>query len=566
MSISTSSRPRWQVRQRESNDIVEHLCAIRSIRPEELSPDFERHLHDPFLLPDMEKACRIFSEVVRAKKHVTIFGDYDADGTPAAALLSLSFDRLGVPHTVVLPTRETGYGLRLEDVEQAAKHSDVLVTVDTGITSTKEVLRAKELGLQVIILDHHLPAAEIPPADAVVDPFVPTSKYPFPHICGCAVAYKFIQALSKEFPDSLTESFRKWLLDIVAISTVADMMVMRDENRTLVHYGLIVLQKNRRVGLKALLEVAGIEPKNVDASSIGYAIGPRFNAGGRLGDNRIVYDLLRTEDPREALKLARTIERFNKERQDLVNELYLLVERELFLQNDPSDKFFVVSGESWPTGLLGLTAGKICQQHNRPVVVLSYSDEQYSGSGRSGDNYSLIDGLTSQASLLERFGGHRTAAGLALKKENYTKFVGAIKEHANQQLSEQDLLASFSADAILQSDEVTLETARRIKQLEPFGLQNPQPLFIIQNVQIEPLKKLGRKQNHIKTIGRIGEVSFDIIGFNMINTHELFGDVPVIDCLGSLEENVWNNRRSLQVRLVDYHPAGKEIIEFHGKK
>lgn len=566
MSISINIRPRWLVKTRSHDDIVEHLCEIRSIRPEELSPDYERHLHDPFLLPDMEKACQILIDAQNNKRKITIFGDYDADGTPAAALLSLAFDRLGISHSVVLPTRETGYGLRLEDVESAAKDSQVLITVDTGVTSVKEIIRAKELGLSVIVLDHHLPAENLPPADAIVDPFVPSSKYPFPNICGCTIAYKFIQALSKEFPEQLTEAFRKWLLDLVAISTVADMMVMRDENRTLVHYGLLVLRKNKRVGLRALLKVAGIDADKIDASTIGYAIGPRLNASGRLSDNRIVYELLVTTDSHKAMELAEKIEQSNKERQALVEELSKAVEEVLFLQNSRDDKFFVVSGQSWPSGILGLTAGKLTQRYHRPAIVLTIQNGQYSGSGRSNDNYSLIEALNSQANLLNRFGGHRTAAGLSLTEDNYQKFVDGIKAHADSHLTADDLVASYTADAVLKPSEISLETARRLKQLEPFGFQNPQPQFIIQNVQIDKPKKLGRQQNHIKTAGRVGEINFDIIGFNMASIHDHFGDLPTIDCLGSLEENVWNNRRTLQLRLADFHPVGKQILELNGEK
>lgn len=560
MSITTNSRAaRWKIRQRQHELLIDHLCAVRSIAPEELEFDFERSSHDPKLLPDMDKACWLFEEAVTKKWKIGIFGDYDADGTPGAALLVLLCRRFGLEHCAVLPTRETGYGLRAEDVRRFAEDCQLLITVDTGITAVAEIKLAVELGLKVIVLDHHLPAEELPVATALVDPYIDGSRYPFSHLCGCAVAYKFITALSHAYPEKITEAFRKWLLDLVAISTVSDMMVMRGENRMLVHFGLKVLQKNKRIGLRALLRGAGLEPDQITAETIGYGIGPRLNAFGRLGDNTIVLDLLLTDDERTAEVLASKIEQANRERQQLVEELAKEIDRVLFVQNKRDDPFFVVSGEDWPTGILGLAAGRVSAAYNRPAVVLAKVDDQFVGSGRSPETYSLIDGLTAQKKFLKRFGGHRTAAGLSVHAGKLEQFISGLKAHAALLLSAEDMVPIHVADAELSEAELSLATARQIRKLEPFGFQNPPPLFLIRNVTLSSVRYIGRQNNHLKATASSGAARFDVIGFNLAKQHGLHNEPKLVDCLGCLEENVWNGRRTLQLRVVDCHPAGKPV-------
>lgn len=555
-----SLRPtRWQVQPRQSDDLLEHLCRLRSFDHTQLEPNYEDQLHDPFLLPDMKIACELIERAVAEKQTVTIFGDYDADGTPASALLSIVFNQLGVKNSVLLPTRETGYGLRREDILAIAKTSQLLVTVDTGITSVEEITAAKELGLKVIVLDHHLPKETLPPADAVVDPFVENSKYPFPNLCGCALAFKLSEALATIFPNLLTPSFRKWLLDLVAVSTVADMMIMRGENRVLVHYGLKVLRKNRRLGLSSLLKVAGIEASTIDAGIIGYAIGPRLNASGRLGDNRPALDLLTATDRVKAEAIAAEIEKSNRTRQQLVETVLKDAEAKLFQQNSLDDRFFVLTDSAWQPGVLGLVAGKLAANYQRPVVVLTKKGTQFVGSGRSPQTYRLIDGLSSQQQHLTRFGGHSAAAGLAVEADNLEKFTEGVKAHAAGVLTDTDLLPLKRSEAVLRSDEVTLSNARKIQQLSPFGLENAQPLLIVPEVIMSQPKTIGRNNNHIKSRGRISGQEFDIIGFGLASTHLAQNYDQPMDCMGYLEENVWNNIRKLQLRVVDYRAHGQKI-------
>ncbi len=567
--MSTPSKviaARWRVLGRTKSNLIEHLCELRGLTPNNLEPDFSTQLHDPLLLPDMKIAVDLVKDAVAKKWPVVIFGDYDADGTPAAALLSMVMDRLGVRHQVILPTRTEGYGLSLDVVENLPAETKLLITVDTGITNIDEITLAKKKGLKVIVLDHHLPKSKgdggLPPADAVVDPFVPGSAYPFPYLCGCALAYKLTEALSVHFPAALNESFKKWLLDLVAISTVADMMPITGENRVLVHYGLKVLKKTRRPGLQALLTAAGIAAEKVTAGTLGFTIGPRLNASGRLHDNRPAFELLVTRDPDQAAGLAEVIEANNRERQALVEKVMADAEEQLFRQNSISDRCLVVVGRDWPAGVLGLVAGKFANKHLRPTIVLSEHGGQLSGSSRSSGDYSIIEGLDSQQALLSRYGGHRQAAGLGLAKGNLSKFVDGIKAHATERISAADLVPSYIADGFLETTEASLDTAELISKMGPFGQENATPLLIWRGVTLGPPRLIGASGDHCKWSIAGGGGNIDVIGFGMGNRETFSGPV---DLLGHLEVNEWRESVKPQLRLVDFRPAGMEIEETNAK-
>lgn len=551
------SKTRWRVYARQDDDLIKHLSAVRGLTEADLLLDFN-NLHNANLLPDMKVARELIKKAVAQSWFVTIFGDYDADGTPAAAVLASVMERLGLQYRVVIPTRADGYGLKLKDVEAAAASSQLLITVDTGVAAVEEIKQAKKLGLAVIVLDHHLPKAELPPADALVDPYVPNSSYPFNNLCGCALAYKLAEAVAADFPKVLTEGFRKWLLDLVAISTVADMMVMRGENRLLVHYGLQVLRKTRRPGLSALLEVAGLDPYKLSAENLGYALGPRLNASGRMGDNYPAYELLMARTPAEARERARAINKLNTERQAVMEMVTREAEQALFTQNSPSDRVFVVVGKEWPAGVIGLAAGKLCYRHNRPVVVLTGAGETLTGSARSIGDYSIIDGLDASAGHLTRHGGHKQAAGLSLTKTQLPKFVDSLKRHAQKGIKAEDLIPILTADAILAADEVSLATAKAVNKLEPFGHDNPSPKFIIKDVKLASPRTMGKDGSHLRWQATLDGKDLEIVGFGMASR---FAESPhtTAHIFGALEQNHWNGTTRLQFKLSDYQPTDHKI-------
>ncbi len=549
---------RWHLYRRSDSSLLEHLCRIRGFQPDMIKPSFTEHLHDPELLPDIAEARRLIATAVKKGWRCLIFGDYDADGTPAAAILSLAFDRIGLQHEVVLPTRETGYGLRSQDIPAFAKRAQLLITVDTGITSVKEITLAKELGMKVVILDHHLPKSELPPADAVVDPFIERSTYPFRDLCGAALAYKLVLALRSDFPNQLGEGFCKWLIEIVAIATVADMMPLVGENRVIVHFGLQTLAKTRRPGLISLMNVAGINPEALSASTLGYAIGPRFNASGRLADNRPVFELLKTASMDEALTIAQGLEQANRRRQDLVAKVLEDATKQLWQQNNPDDRVIILSGVDWPSGVLGLVAGKIVQETSRPAIVLTKTADGYSGSARSIDRFSMIDALEQTKKHLVRFGGHRLAAGLAVNDRHLEQFVKDIKKHAKTALAKDDLRPIIEIDAELRGDDISNETIRQVDQLAPFGYKNSQPLFLIKNLDLSRPVVMGSSKNHLKWRLDIDAKPLEVVAFGLAGRF-LANPAEKADIVGVLEQNLWNGSSRLQVKLKDYRPTGLAI-------
>jgi len=550
----------WRIYHRCNQSLLDHLCQIRGISIAEISPNFEQHLHDPNLLPDIDSAKKIITTAKQKNWVVAIFGDYDADGTPAVALLSDTFKRLGIEHQTFLPTRTTGYGLSQNFIEEIAGHFQLLITVDTGINSVAEIDLAKVKGIQVIVIDHHLPGSVLPPADAVIDPFVVGSKYPFPYLCGCALAYKVVCSLQEIFPQQITEGYLKWLLDLVAISTVADMMPLVGENRALVHYGLKVLSKTRRVGLLELMDQAQLSGGKLSSYSLGFIIGPRLNASGRIEDNRPALDLLLATDRLEAKKLAQEIERANCQRQQMVREVAQEAEKLIWQQNSPDDKFIIISSQNWPTGVLGLVAGRLTSQFSRPVAVLNFNHEGYSGSARSTESYPLVDGLTATKKYLKRFGGHKQAAGLATTGENFPKFVKAIKADAAKKLTDQDIRPTIVIDAELDPAETTLEMAEKITELAPFGFGNPQPLFLFNSLIVTGAKRIGQAGDHLKFTTLINDSPLEVVAFGKA---QQYWENPetTIDVVGSLEINNWQNRRTLQINLKDYRVGGRGIDE-----
>jgi len=331
-------------------------------------------------------------------------------------------------------------------------------------------------------------------------------------------------------------------------------MVMKGENRVLVHYGLQVLKQTRRPGLKALMAVAGVDLSKLSAGTLGYTLGPRLNATGRLGDNRPAFDLLAASTYSEALPLAESIERSNRERQALVEVTLEAAMKLVFKQNLRSDRCFVVVGDEWPAGVVGLVAGKLASQFNRPAVVLTKKGDVLTGSARSIGDYSIIDGLASQENKLTRFGGHRQAAGLSLLAKEREAFVAGLKAHAQEHISAEALTPTLTADAILEPAEISLETVETMEKLQPFGQENPMPRFIIESAQLGTPRPMGASGAHLKWQARVGSQELEVVGFGMSDRHKS-APLETANLLGYLEKNVWQETTRLQFKLVDWQPV-----------
>src|SRR4051794_3238982 len=395
----------------------------------------EQPPHDPFLLGDMRVACERIRAAIAEGRRICVHGDYDVDGISATALAVLLLRELGADVDWHLPSRfEEGYGVSRQTLGRLADEGcGLLLTVDCGITAVEEVAEAKARGLEVIVTDHHRPAATLPDC-----PIVATrpSDYPFPELCGTGVVYKLGQALF-----GVDSEIPRRHLDLVALATIADVVPLLDENRSMVIAGLRALARTQKVGLRALMRVAGVDPAAVDAGSVGFRLGPRINAAGRLGHPREALELLLTDDKDDAQRLANSLEDLNKERQAVEGRIVreAIAQVESWPDEHKERRAYVVAGADWHEGVIGIVASRLVEKVHRPVVLLAGAGREWEGSGRSLPSFDLHGGLGACSSLLERWGGHRAAAGLSIKPENIAAFAAQFAEHAAGLLLDEDL-------------------------------------------------------------------------------------------------------------------------------
>lgn len=462
-------------------------------------------LHDPFLMKGMEAAARRLLEAVRGNEKILLYGDYDVDGTTSIVLLSKVLQMAGSDAGFHVPHRlKDGYGMRPEVIREAAENGTrLIVSVDTGIRANEVVKYARELGVDVIVTDHHLPEAEIPPALAVLNPNQPGCAYPEKNLCGAGVAFKLVQALLTlmELAPArirrLTESFLK----IVAIATVADVVPLVGENRVIVKHGLGRLTDTSNLGLKSLLDVAGFtQGQAPTAGQIAFRIAPRINATGRMDSANNVIELFLTSDEARAKELSMLLDEFNKERQQVEQAILAATLEELEISPvDDSRRGLVFAGEGWHRGVAGIVASRLVERFHRPVFVLEIDPEkdQAVGSGRSVPAFHLLEALESMSDLFVKFGGHRQAAGLTIAANRVEEFKRRFAEYANDRLAVEELCPHFQIDAEVDLREITPTAGQEILSLGPFGYGNPSPLLAVRGATLrEPPSIL--KEKHLK--------------------------------------------------------------------
>lgn len=535
-----------------------------------LSPNYDAK-HDPFLLPDMQAAVERLVAARNNQERITIYGDYDIDGLTATTVLLDAFKDFGFEHVkAFIPNRFTeGYGLTVDAVERiAADGAQLIVTVDCGSLSEKEIIRANELGVDIIVTDHHNVAPVQPPAVAVINPkrllqdhpdeyekylIKPDSKlngkiYPFLDLPGVGVAFKLVQALQTQL-DGLEKGQEKWLLDLVALGTVCDVVTLVDENRTHVFWGLKVLSKTRRPGLKALMAVAGVRPETVNARSLGFGLGPRMNASGRLETAQYSLDMLTETDPMEALKHARKLDEMNQARRAEQDEILkeAIVQAEEFL-NDP---VLVVASEGWNHGIVGIVAAKLLERYQKPTFVLASHGDETKGSARSYGDFSAADAIRSADDIITKGGGHKLAAGVTMPTANVALFRKRVNEFYKElKLVEQAKLLLPSADVDAALHEVTAELIDTLSQLEPFGSGNPQPILRTAQVSVIGVRRMGDNGQHVKLSTKDATgLKIDLLAFNAADY--FFVEVgAIINVWYSPEINEWQGRRSVEGKLL----------------
>ncbi|HIZ42892.1 MAG TPA: single-stranded-DNA-specific exonuclease RecJ [Candidatus Gemmiger excrementigallinarum] len=458
-------------------------------------------LSDPFLLRDMDKAVARIEQAIEAEEPIVIYGDYDVDGISATAILYECLSSQGAHVRCKLPTRGSGYGLTRPALEALARKGFTLViTVDNGISAVEEAACAKELGLDLVITDHHLPGETLPDAVAVVDPKRADDESPFKNLCGAGVAFKLCAALEGCDPAELLEMYGEF----VALGTVADVMPLVGENRVLVREGLALLQDTMRPGLHALLESGGYAGKPVTTDTVSYGLAPRLNAAGRMDNASVALKLLLCGDEEQATGIAARLAEINTERQQTEQDVFAAACRTL--ETDPArlqDRVLVVSGEDWHPGVIGIVAARLMERYSRPVLVISLHEGEGRGSGRAPDAFDLHSALAACAGHLTRFGGHAAAAGIEIEEEKLPAFRQAINEWAAQHAA-RPAPATLQLDAVVTLEELDLPNVQELTRLAPFGRENPTPVLLVQNAVVDGVWAMGAEGRHTRVRLRQG--------------------------------------------------------------
>src|SRR5437899_10978305 len=443
-------------------------------------------LSDPFLLPNMQTAVERVLIALSRKERVVLFGDYDVDGVTSLALLAEMLRAYGVEPQLFLPLRmEEGYGLSPESLERCLgeHHPQLLIAVDCGTSSVAEIADLKRRGVDVIVLDQHEPKSGLPDCLAIVNPKMDPES-PFHYLCSVGIVFKLCHALLKT--KSLPDLDLKSKLDLVALGTVADIVPLRGENRTFVQRGAVEIARSARPGLKKLIEVSGVRPQ-ILTEHIGFRLGPRLNASGRLSNAQRSLHLLLTQDEAEAASLAELLDKENRERQEVEKEIFRAADEQIAREFDPArDAAIVVGGRGWHPGVLGIVASRIVRKYHRPAIVIGFDEKGIGkGSGRSIEGLNMVEALNRCADSLDKYGGHEMAAGLAVREENFDRFAERFRSIARELLSEEALQPCLRLDHELAFTEVDVEFLRWHEMLQPFGNGNPQPLFFAR--EIEPV-------------------------------------------------------------------------------
>jgi single-stranded-DNA-specific exonuclease len=513
----------------------------------------ERPGHDPLLLGDMAAACEAIRAAVAAGTRICVHGDYDVDGICATALAVSVLERLGADVAWHLPSRfDEGYGLSRDALARIADEGFGLVlTVDCGITAADEVAYAKERGLAIVVTDHHRPGEQLPACPVVA---TRPSEYPFPELCGTGVAYKLAEALGVA-----DES----MLDLVALATVADVVPLLDENRGLVAAGLRRLARTERPGLHALMRSAGVDPATVDATAIGFRLAPRINAAGRLGHPAVALRLLLTDEPAEAGQLAGELEALNRDRQAVEDTILRSALRQVAEWPEPRrrQRAYVLWGEDWHEGVIGIVASRLVERFHRPVVLIAGSGDEWKGSGRSIASFDLHAGLAACSDHLERFGGHRAAAGLSIRPEAVEGFAEAFAGHAATELAEDDLRPAVAVDAVVFGHELTLDLTEELERLAPFGLGNPGVTLLTPACELAELAAVGDGK-HLKLAVVANRVRSGAIAFGQGGQIDRLRSPGRYDVAFRLQANHWNGTVAPQlvVRRIFDTPAGYEAL------
>ncbi len=524
----------------------------RAARQAFLQPDYMAVKHDPFLLPDMKKAVARLKQARQQGEKIVIYGDYDIDGLSATALLLDAFGKFGFENVdAFIPNRFVeGYGMTMGAVDKVRDMgADLIVTVDTGSLCHAEIAYAASLGIDTVVTDHHNVAETPPPSVAAVNPKFPGHTYPFRDLCGAGVAFKLVQALQTEL-DGLPDGYEKWLLDLVALGTVCDIVTLADENRANVYWGLEVLKKQQRPGLKALMAVAGIEPEQVNARHLGFGLGPRMNAAGRLETAQHALDMLVARDGLAALEASEKLEELNGKRRGIQDTIF----EEACVQAEElaDDRVLVVSSGGWNHGIIGIVASKLVEKYKKPVFIIGERGDEATGSARSFGDFSAADAVRAADDIIIKGGGHGAAAGVTLA----TKKIGDFRRRVNEfydslQLTNQERYLLPRADVEIDDfSEIDEELVENLAKMEPFGNGNPEPVLKITRASVLSMRRMGADGQHVKLALR--DKNGKVLQMLAFNASEEFFREPGDEVTAWFQPTVneWQGVRTVEGRLL----------------
>lgn len=528
-----------------------------------LSADYEGGMHDPFLFVQMEK---VVSRILKAKQDgelVAIFGDYDADGITSSVILKQTLDDLGIRSIVYIPDKKKeGYGLNLAAIDQFNVDGvKLIITVDCGITGIKEVEKANSYGIETIITDHHHVPAVVPDAHAIINPHQEGCGYPFADLAGVGVAFKVVQAIYERLmPDKKDQT--KWMLDVVAIGTVADCVPLTDENRTITRFGLIVLSKTRRTGLRELFTVGRmiIDESNVpDVRKISFHIAPRINAAGRINHANLAYDLIVEPLPAKGRELALELEANNSQRQKITDQIANEI-KALAVEKFKDKKFIYAAAEHYSIGVVGLVAGKIAQEFNKPTAVFQKAGNEFKGSFRSIPQLNIIETIEKCKEFVTRYGGHSQAAGVTVMEDKLEDFLREMNNLIEQELEGRDLQKEIEIDAQAFAGTIDFDFVESVEKMKPFGEGNREPVFLMKNMFVQDLRTVGNGSKHTKLSLRPQDGTpkiFEAILFNSGPWSEHLQAGNEIDIVFNIQKDEWNGNNKIQLLVQDLKTSDK---------
>lgn len=545
---------KWVVQNDEGDlNITEKVLKNRNLNTKEEQSSFfdggKNDIHDPFLLSGMEKSVERIKIAIKKGEKVMIFGDYDVDGITSTAILYTFLKKVGVDVYKTLPHRENdGYGLKDYFIKQFKEENiDLIITVDCGVSNFKEIELANSLGMTVIVTDHHTIPEKLPNAYSIINPHQEDCKYPNKDACGALVAYKLVRALAPYFFEinELSEHLKSQLT-LVALGTISDCMVLTDENRVLTKKGIEFIQQGYNPGIIELLESDGMSTDNINSTTVGFYIGPRLNAAGRLDTADHSFDLLTGK-----LEKASTLNELNTTRKEIVVD-YLKQAMEIVNNEKEVPNLIIVINKEWRPGTLGLIAGRLVEYYSRPSIAMQDRGDELVASCRSLNDFDITGFLRKEVGeLFSAFGGHKLAGGFSLPKKNLEKFLNHIKKAAKEKIDISNFINILNIECEIKPDEVSFETKNYLSKFEPFGRGNPEPTLVIRNIKLLGMRAVGKEKDHLQFPVQIGKDSINAIAFRLGEHLDKIDIKKPHDIAFNLDINEWRGNKKLQLRVVD---------------